>query len=88
MKDKEKIELLTRAFNETIWMAIRYAHGRSTYAPSMVRDAIKDFQKVHPDWEPKHDSTVTPPSEEETKSGFFRMKEDYLHDLFKQNEMV
>jgi hypothetical protein len=86
MKDKEKIELLTRAFNQTIWMAIRYAHGRSTYAPSIVRDAIRDFQKVHPDWELQQDVTIKPPSEEETRSGFVRMKEDYLHDLFKQND--
>jgi hypothetical protein len=37
MTDKEKIAILKHCYTETIWMAIRYAHGRYTYAPSMVR---------------------------------------------------
>jgi hypothetical protein len=64
MTDKEKIEKLKHAFEETIWMAIRYADGRQTYAPSMVRDAIKEFQMVFPDWKPKKDITIKPPNKE------------------------
>jgi len=46
MTDKQKIEKLKNVFEETIWMAIRYADGRHTYAPSKVRDAVKQFQMV------------------------------------------
>lgn len=45
MTDKEKIAMLKKCFEDTIWMAIRYAHGRHTYAPSMVRDSINDFKR-------------------------------------------
>lgn len=30
-----------RAFDEIAWMAARYAHGRATYAPSLVRRAVQ-----------------------------------------------
>lgn len=43
-KDK-KIETLKHCFEEVIWMAIRYAHGRHTYAPGMVRDAVKNINR-------------------------------------------
>jgi hypothetical protein len=62
MTDKQKIEKLKHAFEETIWMAIRYADGRHTYAPSMVRSAIKDFKMVFPDWKPKPDGVIKPPN--------------------------
>jgi hypothetical protein len=58
MTDKEKLDIISRAFEDTIWMAIRYANGRLTYAPGMVRDAVKMYQSVHPDWKPKYDSTI------------------------------
>ena len=58
MKKEEQIQKLKHAFTETIWMAIRYANGRSTYAPSMVRDAIKEFQEVFPYWKPRADPTL------------------------------
>jgi len=82
MKEKEKIYLLKRCFDETIWMAIRYADGRHTYAPGMVRDAIRDFQKVFPDWRPKHDITIEPPGPEDV--GDFSFMSDYLYDLFEK----
>lgn len=50
----DDIEQLKKAFDDIIWMAIRYANNRRTYAPSMVRDACKiranfgDF-KLRPD---------------------------------------
>ena len=80
MTYKEKIAILERCFNETIWMAIRYAHGRHTYAPSMVRDSINDFKKVFPDWKLEEDKVVKPPSVNEIDGVSFR--DDYLDDLF------
>ena len=81
MTKDEQIKILKNCFNETIWMAIRYAHGRHTYAPSMVRDAIKDFQKVFPHWSPKHDITIEKPEDI-----FYGFRSDYLDDLFDNNE--
>jgi hypothetical protein len=59
MTDKEKLDIISRAFEDTIWMAIRYANGRRSYSPGMVRDAVKMYQSVYPDWKPKYDSTIT-----------------------------
>ena len=83
MTDKQKIELLKSCFNDTIWMAIRYAHGRHTYAPSMVRDAIDNFKKIFPDWNLKEDNTIEPPDEVSIDS--FSLRSDYLDDLFSNN---
>jgi hypothetical protein len=80
MTDKQKIELLKSCFDDTIWMAIRYAHGRHTYAPSMVRDAVNNFKKVFPDWELKEDRVIESP-DEGTINGF-SLRSDYLDDLF------
>ncbi len=52
------LDILKKAYEDVIWMAIRYANGRATYAPSMVRDSIKQFQRVFPDWKPRYDLTL------------------------------
>ena len=39
---------LAKAFDDILWMAIRYAHGRRTSAPSTVRDACKIRAKYVP----------------------------------------
>ena len=80
MTDKQKIEILKSCFDDTIWMAIRYAHGRHTYAPSMIRDAVNNFKKVFPDWELKEDRVIKSP-DEGTINGF-SLRSDYLDDLF------
>ena len=80
MTDKQKIETLKRCFDDTIWMAIRYAHGRHTYAPSMVRDAVNNFKKVFPDWKLKEDKVIESP-DKGTINGF-SLRSDYLDDLF------
>ncbi len=80
MTSEKKIEVLKKSFEDIVWMSIRYAHGRQTYAPSMVRDAIKNFKKVFPDWEPKNDITIEPPNKEDFHG--FVSKYDYLNDLF------
>ena len=77
---KEKIETLKECFTDTIWMAIRYAHGRNTYAPSMVRDAVKKFKLIFPDWQPGKDTTINPP--EDSDIGGMTFRTDYLDDLF------
>jgi hypothetical protein len=54
----KEIDILKKAYEDVIWMAIRYANGRATYFPSTVRDSVKEFQKVFPDWKPRHDPTL------------------------------
>ncbi len=83
LKEKDKKnEQLKQLFEDVIWMAIRYAHGRHTYAPYMVRSTIKKFQEIYPNWKPKQDDTLQSPEEniQEENSIF---QEDYLNDLFK-----
>lgn len=80
MTKQEKIDKLKRCFEETIWMAIRYADGRHTYAPEMVRSAVKQFQMVYPEWKPKEDITIKRPKKEDVKG--FKLVSDYLHDIF------
>jgi hypothetical protein len=55
MTDQEKLK---KCFEDVIWCAARYANGRSTYAPSMVRDAVKAFKEVYPEWEMSPDKTI------------------------------
>jgi hypothetical protein len=80
MTNDKKIEVLNGCFEEVIWMAIRYANGRHTYAPDMVRDAVKKYKEVNPDFVLKHDITIEPP--EESDLGGMRFRSDYLYDLF------
>lgn len=58
MTDKEKIRVLKNCFDNVAWMAVRYAHGRHTTAPSTVRQAVKSFQSVFPEWNLKSDKTI------------------------------
>jgi hypothetical protein len=78
MTDKEKIDTLTKCFGDIYWMSIRYAHGRQTYAPSTVRNAINDFKKVHPEWKPKKDITIKAPP----KDPYETYGNDYLNDIY------
>ena len=78
----EKIEILKRCFEDTIWMAIRYAHGRQTYAPSMVRDAVAKFKTVFPEWKLKNDVNINYPECDEILS-VVGLRGDFLDDLFR-----
>lgn len=80
MTPKRRERLLQTAFEDTIWMAIRYAHGRHTYAPGMVREAIRCFKEVFPDWKPREDETIGGP--EDKLVGGMIFPDDYLGDLF------
>ena len=79
MTDKQKLQIITNAFEDTIWMAIRYAHSRTTYAPSTVRHAVRQFQTVYPDWKPQPDSTLATFVNDVDS---LKIKSDYLTDLF------
>ena len=73
-------EKLMRAFNDVIWMAIRYANGRPTPAPSIVRDAIKLVQSIYPDWKPMNDRTLSKDKERFGVS-YGGFESDWLDDL-------
>jgi predicted CopG family antitoxin len=53
-KDQE-IEKLRYYLKETLWMARRYAHNRSTYAPGMVNEAIQGALELGVKIEPDND---------------------------------
>jgi hypothetical protein len=71
---------LQSAIQDILWMAARYAHGRHTYAPSMVRDSVEVFRDVFPDFKIKQDHVIEPPSEDMVGGSSFRS--DYLDDIF------
>ena len=78
--NKEEELKLKKAVEDIIWMAIRYADGRSTYAPGMVRDSVKTFKEIWDDFELKEDKTIEPPTENDLKNSI-SFGEDYLYDL-------
>ena len=79
-----KEDKLRDAIEDILWMAIRYADGRHTYAPSMVRRAVKTFEEVYPDFKIREDQTIKPPTENDLNRGS-SFREDYLYDLVNQN---
>ena len=84
MTDKERIERLYNIIEDTFWMSVRYAHGRHTYAPYIIRDAFRELEEIFPDFELKKDITIKPPTEELNEMGTLR--EDWLDDLFKEEK--
>ena len=81
MSKEDKIK---GVITDILWMAIRYADGRHTYAPSTVRRAVKVIKEVYPDFKITEDTTLIQPNEKDlfgTSS-----KEDYLYDLVNQNK--
>lgn len=80
MTDKDKLEFMRKAFSDVIWMAIRYAHGRHTFAPYIVREAIKHVKFIFPDFKLKEDHTIEKPEKLEEHA----IQSDYLNDLFEK----
>lgn len=74
MKKSDEKRLQT-AIEDILWMAARYAHGRHTYAPSMVRHSVKVFKDVFPEFKIKQDHVIEP-----SEDMYF--KDDYLDDIF------
>ena len=72
---------LYRLVNDILWMAVRYAHGRHTYALGIIRHSVKTMHRLYPDWNLKKDEIILPPTEKET--GMI-LKEDYLDELTKK----
>ena len=85
MKSEVKILKLKKAYEEIYWMAMRYANGRATYAPSMVRESIEAFQEVFPDWKPRPDPTLKSDRELYSKGHpDGPIKSDWLDDLVEE----
>lgn len=78
--NKQREQSLIEIIDDLLWMAARYADGRHTYAPSIIRDTVKHMKLMYPSWEVKEDITLHPPKPENI--GGFMMKEDYLWDIF------
>ena len=78
-KLQQENETLKRIIKDTFWMARRYAHGRHTYAPSMVREAYNTLHMLFPDIKIENDVTIEAPKDEEIKGMTFRY--DYLDDI-------
>ena len=80
---KRDNEILIQIVKDIMWMSVRYAHGRHTYAPSMVRDAMKHFKKICPDYKYR-DVTIKPPDHECIGMDF---RSDYLDDLLDEEDI-
>ena len=74
MKKSDEKRLQT-AIEDILWMAARYAHGRHTFAPSMVRESVEVFKDVFPEFKIKQDHVIEP-----SEDMYF--KGDYLNDIF------
>ena len=81
--NKKEIQIIKEIFTDIVWMAIRYANGRSTYAPSVIRDSIEKIKKIFPDFELIYDQTIQPPDEEQLRLPNV-LQSDYLYDLFEK----
>ena len=77
LKDKNKI--LYSIIKDTLWMSLRYSHGRHTYAPSIIRDVVKQLKEIYPSFKLKKDITIEAPTHELKGMDF---RSDYLDDLF------
>lgn len=74
---QERIKALEIVIQDTFWMARRYANGRKTYSPSMVRTAYHTLERLG--IKIQHDDVILPPIDGEI--GGMRFREDYLDDI-------
>ena len=72
------LEKLKKALDDVIWMSARYAHGRSTYAPTLVRDAVALRREVDPDWRLAPDQAIEPLDRTE----HYQLRSDDLSDIY------
>lgn len=75
--DEKKLQ---SAIENILWMAARYAHGRHTYAPSMVRESVAVFRDIFPEFKIKQDPVIESPADDEL--GGMSFSSDYLDDIF------
>ena len=77
---KVDMEEFIKAFDETVFMTIRYAHNRQTFAPTMVRRLLELRAKLS-DFSLHHrDTTLRPPSKDWINP--FACPSDDLRDLY------
>ena len=74
---KKREKQLEEIIQDIFWMARRYAHGRHTYAPRMVREAYLKLMGLG--IKIKADKTIEPPADFKNGGMFFRA--DYLDDI-------
>lgn len=79
MKKSIREQNLEKVIIDTFWMARRYAHGRHTYAPSMIRNAYEIIKasgiKI------RKDDMIKPPGKIKGMVGGMAFRSDYLDDI-------
>jgi hypothetical protein len=65
-----------------MWQSARYAHGRRTMAPSIIRECVEKMKAMYPDWKVKKDHMIEP--RQPGDSGF---DSDYLNDIFNPTQI-
>jgi len=75
---KQTIRGLEAIIKGSFWMSRRYAHGRHTYAPGIIREQYKYLKKWRPELVPEHDDSIQPPKDGDVHGMSFR--DDYLDD--------
>ena len=82
-RDKDAtIQKLRECIEAILPFAIRYAHGRHTYAPGVVREVVQTLRELFPDFRLKPDPVIKPPEDWMLKQPLVQ-RDDYLDDLFK-----
>ena len=79
-----KEKKLKEIIKDILWMAVRYADARHTYAPGIIRDVVRELKKMYPNEHfLKRDDTLEKPNEKDLKEPF-SLEEDYLYDLVEE----
>jgi len=88
-KLEREIEVLKYIIKNTLWMSVRYAHGRHTYAPGIIRECVSLLKNLYPNEQfLLPDRTIEPPSPEELKNPM-ALRSDWLDDLLEDvNEEI
>jgi len=88
-KLEKEIEVLKYIIKNTLWMSVRYSHGRHTYAPAIVRECISLLKNLYPNEQfLRPDKTIEPPSPEELENPM-ALRSDWLDDLLEDvNEEI
>ncbi|MHA1408474.1 MAG: hypothetical protein ACTSSG_14000 [Candidatus Heimdallarchaeaceae archaeon] len=80
-KLEKEVEVLKYIIRNTLWMSVRYSHGRHTYAPGIIRECVSLLKNLYPNEQfLQPDRTIEPPSPEELKNPM-ALRSDWLDDL-------
>ena len=83
LKIQQRVLSLREAISGLLPFAVRYANGRHTYAPSIIRDVVEQLVGLYPKFRLHPDITIKPPTKEELEMPAV-FKSDYLYDLFEE----